>query len=75
MCLPGNRSREHAGGKAIMARFTRRNTPPCAESFEWLVLIGENCQEYWVWMRIPDESIVRKRLHVNPDTPVLIGRP
>lgn len=58
-----------------MARFTRRFTPTTQKSAEWLVLIGEDCREYWLSMSVPDEVLVRRRLCLNPDTPVLIGRP
>lgn len=63
------------GGEGpTVARFTRRTTPSLAEHPEWLVLVGDDCREYWVQMCIPDEEAIRRRLHIRDDVPVLIGR-
>lgn len=71
----GDTHEGNRGTEAIVARFTRRFTPSIHQPTEWLVLIGTDCQEYWMRMNVPDEVLVRRRLCLSPDTPVLIGRP
>lgn len=62
-----------AGGEVVMTHFTRRNTPPRAETIEWLVLVGDSCREYWLQMCVPDEDFVRRQLCLPDDVPILIG--
>lgn len=68
----------HWGKEAIMARrpFTRRFTPSRIQTFEWLVLVGDDGgTEHRVMMQVPNENFVRRLLNIPKDTPILVGRP
>lgn len=54
--------------------FTRKFTPTVI-AYEWLVLVGDECTEYYVITRTPDEATVRQLLRIPAETPIVIGRP
>ncbi len=62
----------------IMSRnaYTRHVTLSMSAPLRWLVLVGVDCAiEHEVYLRVPDEAIVRRILRIPDDVPILIGRP
>lgn len=63
-------------GRGDMATgFTRRFTPATSPLDEWMVLVGEECAEHLLMMRVPCENAARRLLKIDKDVPILIGRP
>ena len=47
-----------------------------ATTFEWFVLVGQDCfAEFVIWLKLPDEEVVRRILGIPDNVPILIGRP
>lgn len=58
-----------------MSKFTRRFSPSIVESFEWLVLVGDDAEaEFYVYARVPDEHYFRRILNISQNTPIVYGR-
>jgi hypothetical protein len=59
----------------VATSFTRRNPNPRPRRFLWLVLVGNQCVEYWLELATPSEELVRQLLGIPEDVPIEIGRP
>lgn len=56
-------------------KFTRRCPVPNPETFEWLVLVGHELTEMYVYMAVPCERTARLLLGLPRETPILVGCP